>query len=613
MKTRILNVLRGGLEKYAMPPESVMQSPANPPAATPKAPTLSSSPSAVAPIKPVAPATGTWPGMTIQDADANARQKMWTGLKNQVGLPNTQPQPTNAPTLSLASTPPAAQTLVTGQTTTPTQPAVPVQAQTPPVAPQASQPQPVVSGAQAALTDTAGQALPTTPQPATPEQPKPAPVEIPDSVKAWGSAPSGPGGSSGPSVEQFSAVSKQLSDSKIPAQQRQQFAHKFLEQHVQSNPELVQGLRDAQAGKDTPAAQAYNAKLKSAENDYVQQRVQQQADAAVKQNPELAKNPQSFGDMLGGFAQNAMDSFNNMPMPMKLMLGIGLPMGLVGVMSSLFGEGGMGMGLMGVLGLGAAGLAGASGGMFGQGAQNAVTDGLFNLGQAAGMIPQVDPKDLAILKEKDPLAAMANRPVGTREEIAQQLKAVPGQIANLRQLQMVPEGMRARFLQRLDPSMSADEAQRAVQNAGSILTAYDNPQSDLRTKMQQGQAYADTRNQTTWQAGLTGLGGAMMDQLPSDWRTWVAQKASYDTTVAKKLAYQYDLQKAARCWAGYEPVPGAKAYSRGSCRPVGSKKTQKEMKSGKERHHEETKQSGAQSRAQGQATRSHGAKVNHAS
>jgi hypothetical protein len=37
-------------------------------------------------------------------------------------------------------------------------------------------------------------------------------------------------------------------------------------------------------------------------------------------------------------------------------------------------------------------------------------------------------------------------------------------------------------------------------------------------------------------------------------------------------------QKAARCWAGYEPVPGAKSYSKGSCRPKGSKKTQKEMK-----------------------------------
>jgi hypothetical protein len=41
------------------------------------------------------------------------------------------------------------------------------------------------------------------------------------------------------------------------------------------------------------------------------------------------------------------------------------------------------------------------------------------------------------------------------------------------------------------------------------------------------------------------------------------------------------MQKAARCWSGYEPVPGAKAYSEGSCRPKGSKKTQKEVKNPK--------------------------------
>ena len=47
------------------------------------------------------------------------------------------------------------------------------------------------------------------------------------------------------------------------------------------------------------------------------------------------------------------------------------------------------------------------------------------------------------------------------------------------------------------------------------------------------------------------------------------------------------MQKAARCWAGYEPVPGAKAYSEGSCRPKGSKKTKKEVIQGK--NHSEKK------------------------
>ncbi len=40
------------------------------------------------------------------------------------------------------------------------------------------------------------------------------------------------------------------------------------------------------------------------------------------------------------------------------------------------------------------------------------------------------------------------------------------------------------------------------------------------------------------------------------------------------------LAKAARCWKGYEPVPGKAPYSEDSCRPVGSKKKKKEKKAG---------------------------------
>lgn len=39
------------------------------------------------------------------------------------------------------------------------------------------------------------------------------------------------------------------------------------------------------------------------------------------------------------------------------------------------------------------------------------------------------------------------------------------------------------------------------------------------------------------------------------------------------------LFKVARCWEGYEPVPGKEPYSEGSCRPKGSKKKKKEEKS----------------------------------
>lgn len=52
-------------------------------------------------------------------------------------------------------------------------------------------------------------------------------------------------------------------------------------------------------------------------------------------------------------------------------------------------------------------------------------------------------------------------------------------------------------------------------------------------------------------------------------------------TVKYSLA---DTLKLARCWAGYEPVPGKKPYSNDSCRPVGSgkKKKKEEAKSEKE-------------------------------
>lgn len=54
-----------------------------------------------------------------------------------------------------------------------------------------------------------------------------------------------------------------------------------------------------------------------------------------------------------------------------------------------------------------------------------------------------------------------------------------------------------------------------------------------------------------------------------------------DSKTMQKIGSAFATQlKQSRCWSGYEPVPGAKAYSRGSCRPTGSKKTQKEMKSG---------------------------------
>jgi len=59
------------------------------------------------------------------------------------------------------------------------------------------------------------------------------------------------------------------------------------------------------------------------------------------------------------------------------------------------------------------------------------------------------------------------------------------------------------------------------------------------------------------------------------------QKPAADMNIAQRILIKEAMRKAARCWAGYEPVPGTKAYTEGSCRPKGSKKTKKEVIQGK--------------------------------
>jgi hypothetical protein len=70
---------------------------------------------------------------------------------------------------------------------------------------------------------------------------------------------------------------------------------------------------------------------------------------------------------------DAWSAFQAMPTPQKIALGAGIPMALYGVLSGLFGEGGVGSLLMTVLGLGATagglGLFGGQGPLAGPGAQ----------------------------------------------------------------------------------------------------------------------------------------------------------------------------------------------------------------------------------------------------
>lgn len=424
-----------------------------------------------------------------------------------------------------------------------------------------------------------------------------------------------------------------------PEQQRQTVQTAMQEHMAAADPADTKGVQDLHAGNNTPEAEQFRAKVDERGQQVMQENVAQQAQA----NPELAATPQGFGEMWN----NASNMWNSMPQEAQWMVGLGVPIAAVGLMSSLFGEGGAGMGLLGLLGLGAAGLGAASGGLLGQDAQNMSADAMYNVGTFFGAVPEAQEGSLADLKGEDALSRITAAPTfkeqaGALWDPQAQAAKVQQQISKAEQvkkLMMVPEGARPRFLQRIDPSLSYEDAVIAARNATQMAAQMEDPESALAKKLQQGREFVAAPEATANRAAIdaatnaasraydatTGAASDAYNNVVNWWKNsmerthmniasliekWAfndmdakelndlkAQRADgvpYRVEDARRLnelekRQQVDMplkketviavcQKAARCWAGYEPVPGAKAYSRGSCRPVGSKKTQKEMK-----------------------------------
>lgn len=359
-------------------------------------------------------------------------------------------------------------------------------------------------------------------------------------------------------------------NSKLNPEQQTQLAADLATKLKNENPQYYEGFHDMQAGKtDTPAAKAYQQRLSQAQDEFVKQQVQA--------DPQKASTPQGFGERVN----NAISQFQNMPLPMQALVGIGLPVGLIGIMSSMFGGGGMGMGLLGALGLGAGVLGGAAGGMFGQGAQNMTADALFNAGQFLGMVPEK--ADLSALKGEDAIKRLTAGPSSAdRSEAfwdpkakAQKVQQQLDQAEQAKKLMMLPEGMRGQLLRRLDPSLSEEEAAVVANNVAQLSTQMDNPESDVSKMMQRGRDFvADPSG--TW---YSEVGNAINPM------NWFGSKESNMKIQRLVSGWAHPGQrevtttmKAARCWAGYEPVPGKKPYSEDSCRPVGSKKKKTDKK-----------------------------------
>lgn len=472
------------------------------------------------------------------------------------------------------------------------------------------------------------------PQPPATAQPQPSPTPTTSGAPATQTPAASPAPTTAPTTapaqqqpQQQPAAAKPFDNFEqtlkaAPPEQQAQIAQQSVQQHMQTVPdETKKGVQDLAAGANTPEAKMFEQQV----NETGQKAMQEQVDQQIQANPELASSPQGFGQMWN----QAMDTWNSMPQEAKWMVGLGVPLGAVGLMSSLFGEGGAGMGLLGLLGLGAAGLGAAGGGLLGQDASNMVGDAAYNVGTFLGVMPEQ--ADLSALTGDDPVGQIVNQSgrIGSREEVGQKIQAGQQQAQQLKQLMALPLGDDAKIqlMRRLDPRIDSIEAgQKVLQNAGTLLAAYDDPNSALQQKLQQSQSYAN--DQGTWRGwgkeqlagwsdwwnGHGGLNagqqkGASMD-IAKAIEKWAfndvdaKEMADLKAQQAEGVPYRVDdarrlntlqkrqqaaaplkkevvisvCQKAARCWAGYEPVPGAKAYSRGSCRPKGSKKTQKEMK-----------------------------------
>lgn len=523
----------------------------------------------------------------------------------------TQPaaQPAPNPTTPILSTP--ASTLTPQPT-----PAAP--------APAPASPQPIVSNTQGTMTDVTGKPVETVP-------PRPSgPAAFVDTLKqrSDGKEPTG-GVIDMTKPLDVNTIAGQFKNPNLNSEQKTQLATDLATKLKNENPQYYEGFQDIQAGRtDTEAAKAYQGRLQQAQDEFVQQQVQA--------DPQKAATPQGFGEIVNG----AMSTFQNMHPAMQAMVGIGLPVGLIGIMSSMFGEGGMGMGILGALGLGAGVLGGAAGGMFGQGASNMVGDAMYNMGSFLGMVPEAREGSLDALKGDNPIQSIIKGQskghdgwIGPKvETVKKQLEDGRKQVGQLRQLMALPVGNDAkiRLMQRLDPSIkSVEDAQKIFANAGTVLNAYDDPKSELSQHIQKGERYVESPwsvigeevsnflpSASAWanQAG-DGTGfvpprakGASMNMHTliekwafndmdakelSDIKAEKAKGAPYrvedarrehelnlrnqaTAPVEKKLVVM--CMKSARCWAGYEPVPGKKPYSNDSCRPVGSKKKDSKKK-----------------------------------
>jgi hypothetical protein len=464
--------------------------------------------------------------------------------------------------------------------------------------------------------------------PSTAQKP-PAPAPAPAQAQP---APAQPAGPVGTADKSFAAVMPQLSDEKTPLPQRQELAKSTVRQHMDQNPELKQGLQDHQAGnKNTPAAQAFQAE----QDKYKNTMIYDEFDKLKQANPTAnLSDPGTYASFLSQASNTAMSKFNEMPMEHKMLTGLGLGGGLIGILSSLFGGGGMGGGLLGLLGLAAGGMAGAAGGMFGNQAR-AQTGQLMN--DAASFfggvnVPTAD--KLAPGAEQQTVQQIQNAmnqtgEKGQRGGWAAGQKIIDEQRSQADTLLKMPRTLAITSLMGLRgegaPKTEAEATtlldsiaqrhatasqpgflrQRAHEQARATLRAQDKdgwlpamlknrgPDGDGMNWMREGGVHSKLNTPEhkmflnpdgTLPAGTTEdefIANMLRNAYGEYPEPAPAPEKVSSMNIAQEIYFKQAAQKAARCWAGYEPVPGKAPYSDNSCRPKRKAKKTKSKESAK--------------------------------
>jgi hypothetical protein len=408
-------------------------------------------------------------------------------------------------------------------------------------------------------------------QAATPAKPPEQQQNIPASVQAWGGS-----------------LPEQATD-----EQRAQ-ADQAEQQLKDLPPKTQQKLQAAASNPSSPEAQEVKA---DGANNYV-------TESAADPNNPPPKDTRGYGE----WVQGKLSEFGQLDPMAQLAIGAGLSIGVVSMLSSLMGGGGIGGMLLGALGLGAAGVVGASTGMLGNDAKGFVNDAFSGLVTAfGGNVPNEG--DIRARLE----AAAKQGPEAAKAE----LEKVRGEVQPYAAFSQDAN----KFLtDSANPNFMYDQAhQYATNNYAKLFDeSVQNPKTwGDRAGNILGLTGEAANTPGTWSHYLSNLTESKEDRINRGLaergfvkqqsvnimqkaaRCWagyepVPGKKPYSNNSCrpkskpkKKTEKKADasciavMRKAARCWAGYEPVPGAKAYSEGSCRPKGSKKTKKEVIQGK--------------------------------